>query len=68
MKYLSITDYSVILCYCCFLAGLGLYLKKRASRSIEDYFLGGRALPWWALGISGMASFLDLTGDRKSVV
>jgi Na+/proline symporter len=67
MKYLSITDYSVILCYCCFLAGLGLYLKKRASRSIEDYFLGGRALPWWALGISGMASFLDLTGTMVIV-
>jgi Na+/proline symporter len=29
---------------------------------MEDYFLGGRQLPWWALGVSGMASFLDLTG------
>lgn len=62
MKYLSITDYGVIVFYCTCLVGLGLYLKRRASASLEDYFLGGRSLPWWALGISGMASFLDLTG------
>ena len=29
---------------------------------VMDYFLGGRQLPWWVLGISGMASFLDVTG------
>jgi Na+/proline symporter len=41
---------------------LGLALKKRATSSLEDYFIGGRKLPWWALGISGMASFLDASG------
>ncbi len=55
-------DYTVIAVYLSFLVGLGLYLQKRASASLEDYFLGGRKLPWWALGISGMASFLDITG------
>ncbi|MBN1292445.1 MAG: sodium:solute symporter [Candidatus Latescibacteria bacterium] len=39
-----------------------MYLKKMASQSLDDYFLGGRKLPWWALGVSGMASFLDITG------
>ena len=67
MKYLSVTDYTVIACYLMFLVGLGLYLKKRASGSMEDYFLGGRKMPWWALGISGMASFLDLTGTMVIV-
>lgn len=67
MNYLSLMDYGVIIFYCCFLVGMGLYLKRRASRSMEDYFLGGRALPWWALGISGMASFLDLTGTMVIV-
>ena len=67
MKYLSVTDYTVIACYLACLVGLGLYLKKRASGSMEDYFLGGRKMPWWALGISGMASFLDLTGTMVIV-
>ena len=62
MQNLNNIDYAVIGVYFCFLVGLGLYLKKRASASLEDYFLGGRKIPWWALGISGMASFLDITG------
>jgi Na+/proline symporter len=62
MKYLNTLDYGVIVIYFAFLIGLGLYLKKKASASLEDYFLGGRSLPWWALGMSGMASFLDITG------
>ncbi|MCD6174414.1 MAG: sodium:solute symporter [Planctomycetes bacterium] len=62
MRYLGGLDYTVIVVYFAFLVGLGLYLQKKASASVEDYFLGGRQLPWWALGISGMASFLDITG------
>ncbi len=62
MSYLNSIDYTVIIIYFSALICLGLYLKKKASASLEDYFLGGRKLPWWALGISGMAFFLDITG------
>ena len=62
MANLNAVDYCVIAVYFSILVGLGLYLKGRASASLEDYFLGGRRMPWWALGISGMASFLDITG------
>lgn len=66
-KYLGTTDYAVMVCYFAFLVGLGLVLRRKASASVEDYFLGGRQLPWWALGVSGMASFLDLTGTMVIV-
>lgn len=62
MDYLNRVDYTCIAVYVLCLVSLALYLRKRASASIEDYFLGGRRLPWWALGFSGMASFLDITG------
>jgi len=62
MGYLNTVDYGIIGAYFCLLLGLGLLLKRRASASIEDYFIGGRRLPWWVLGVSGMASFLDVTG------
>lgn len=62
MSQLNTVDYTVIVIYFCCLVALGLFLKKMASQSLEDYFLGGRRLPWWALGISGMASYLDITG------
>jgi len=62
MGSLNSVDYTVILIYFGFLVALGLFLRKKASQSLEDYFLGGRKLPWWALGLSGMATWLDVTG------
>lgn len=67
MRYLNYFDYVLIGVYFSILIVLGLYLKRKASASLEDYFLGGRKLPWWALGISGMASFLDITGTMLIV-
>ena len=62
MGSLNSIDYGVIVIYLGLLVAMGFYLKKKASQSLEDYFLGGRKLPWWALGITGMAQFLDITG------
>ena len=36
----------------------GLRLTKR-SDELEGYFLGGRSLPWWAVGLSVMATQLS---------
>ena len=62
MWSLNTIDYSVIGAYLAALVVLGLALERMASKSLEDYFIGGRRLPWWALGVSGMAFFLDMTG------
>ncbi|KPK44647.1 MAG: sodium:solute symporter [Phycisphaerae bacterium SG8_4] len=62
MDSLNSIDYAVIIFYLGLLVAMGFYLKNKASQSLEDYFLGGRKLPWWALGITGMAQFLDITG------
>ena len=67
MSSLSTTDYLVIAVYLLVLVGLGFYFRKRASKSLEDYFLGGKRLPWWAMGISGMASFMDMAGTMLIV-
>lgn len=67
MKYLNATDYTVIAIYFLILILLGVYLQKRASQNIEEYFLGGHKLPWWAMGVSGMASFLDVAGTMLIV-
>jgi len=62
MNYLSAIDYLIIACYFTVLIAIGLILRRRASKSLEDYFIGGRKMPWWALGMSGMASWLDISG------
>jgi Na+/proline symporter len=35
---------------------IGLIFTKRAGRSLEQYFLSGRKLPWWLLGTSMVAT------------
>lgn len=55
-------DYLIIIGYLLILIGIGLYLQHRASRSTDSFFLGDKSLPWWALGASGMASNLDVSG------
>ncbi|MGB6647305.1 MAG: sodium:solute symporter, partial [Bacteroidota bacterium] len=55
-------DYLIVGAYLALMIAVGLLFGKRASRSIENYFLGGRTLPWWMLGASGMASNLDVSG------
>ncbi len=58
----NVFDYILMGVYVLGLVILAFYLKKKAAAGLEDYFLGGKKLPWWALGISGMASQLDMAG------
>ena len=62
MRFLGIGDYAVILAYFGVLIGIGVYFRKRAAASMEDYFLAGRKMPWWALGLSQMTFWFDMTG------
>jgi Na+/proline symporter len=62
MRYLGIGDYAVILAYFAILIGIGSFFRKKAAASMEDYFLAGRRMPWWALGLSQMTFWFDMTG------
>ena len=55
-------DLAVIAVYLVAIVVAGVYLTRLASRDIDSYFLGGRRMPWWLLGISGTASYFDVTG------
>ena len=60
-------DYAIVVAYLAALAVIGAVIARRAGRSTEHYFLGGRSMPWWALGASGMASNLDVAGTMTVV-
>jgi len=51
-------DYTVIGVYLILLLAMGIYFSRR-QKSQVDYFVGGRALPWWAIGLSTMATQLS---------
>ena len=62
MHSLHLVDYVIIITYLALSCGAGLLMAKKANSSMEHYFLGGRSLPWWMLGVAGMANWFDLTG------
>lgn len=64
---MHVIDYTIIGVYLISIVLVGLYLKRKASSGIESYFLGGRNIPWWALGASGMASNTDIAGTMIGV-
>src|SRR5919106_1739739 len=53
---LSLADWIIIAVYFVVSASIGLYYTKRAGRSLADYFLSGRSLPWWLAGTSMVAT------------
>jgi SSS family solute:Na+ symporter len=55
---LSWPDYTVVLVYICLLAGMGWYFARK-QRSNEEYFLAGRNIPWFAVGLSIIATLLS---------
>jgi SSS family solute:Na+ symporter len=48
---LHLADVVVLVVYCALTLGLGLYFSRRQT-STDNYFLGGRNFPGWALGLS----------------
>ncbi len=59
---LPLIDILIIAVYFILVILIGIFLSRLASKGIDDYFLGGRRIPWWVLGASGSASNFDMTG------
>jgi Na+/proline symporter len=43
-------DWIIVAGYLVFALAVGLFFRRRAGRSISEYFLSGRNLPWWIVG------------------
>jgi SSS family transporter len=52
-------DWAVVGLYFLFMLVVGLYFMRRASRSLADYFVSGRDLPWWVIALSAVATYTD---------
>lgn len=53
---LSLLDWIIIGAFLLLSLGIGLYFRKEAGKSLTDFFLGGRNLPWYVAGISMVAT------------
>ena len=53
---LSFLDWSIVGFFLLLTLFIGVWLSKRASKSLTDFFLGGRSFPWYVAGISMVAT------------
>jgi len=49
-------DWIVVCLYIAVTLVTGLYFARRAGRQTDEFFLGGRSMPWWLLGTSMVAT------------
>ncbi|MEA5469859.1 sodium:solute symporter family protein [Spirulina sp. 06S082] len=50
----------IVLLYLALAMGLGLFLTGRGSKSLVDFFVSGRSLPWWLAGTSMAATTFSI--------
>ncbi|HNT81124.1 MAG TPA: Na+:solute symporter, partial [Bacteroidia bacterium] len=54
--HLHVIDWIIIFAFLGISFFIGFYYKNQSSKSLSDYFLGGRQLPWYLAGISMVAT------------
>ena len=55
-------DLFIIAAYVVATVGIGFWISRKASKSIQNYFLGGNEIPWYALGLSNASGMFDISG------
>ncbi|EKV01874.1 Na+/proline symporter [Leptolyngbya sp. PCC 7375] len=53
-------DWLIVVAYLIFTMVLGIYLSRKASGSLVDFFVSGRSLPWWLAGTSMAATTFSI--------
>ena len=53
---LSTLDYTFIIVFFSLVLGIGIYVSKKSGESSSEFFLSGRTMPWWLLGLSMVAT------------
>ena len=53
---LSFLDWFIIIFFLSLTLGIGVYVSKKAGRDSSEFFLSGKNMPWWLLGVSMVAT------------
>ncbi len=53
---LTSLDYIIIISFFIISLGIGIYAAKSAGKNSSEFFLSGRNMPWWLLGVSMVAT------------
>ena len=53
---LTTLDWGIIVIFFMLSLGIGIWASKKAGKDVTEFFLSGRKMPWWLLGISMVAT------------
>ena len=56
---LGVLDWSILAGYFALLIASGVYFSRKQQASTDDYFLGGRSMPFWAVAVSIVATSMS---------
>ena len=57
---MSPLDWAVVVAYLALTLVLGLIVARRGARSLAEFFVGGRAIPWWLAATSMAATTFNV--------
>ncbi len=63
---LSTLDWAIIAGYFLFALAVGIGVSRQAGKNMEEFFLSGRNMPWWLLGVSMVAT--TFSSDTPNLV
>ena len=63
---LSSLDWYILAAFFITLLSIGFWASKKAGKSVNEFFLSGRNMPWWLLGISMVAT--TFSADTPNLV
>ena len=59
-------DWGIIVAYFVISLLIGLFVAKTSGKSVAEFFLSGRNMPWWLLGVSMVAT--TFSADTPNLV
>jgi SSS family solute:Na+ symporter len=55
-------DIGIIVGYFVLVILIGLWVSRKGVKDMDSYFLGGKTLPWYMLGVSDASGMFDISG------
>ena len=63
---LTTLDWSFVIAFFTVSLAIGLYVSRKAGKNTTEFFLSGRNMPWWLLGVSMVAT--TFSADTPNLV
>jgi SSS family solute:Na+ symporter len=57
---MSLLDWAIVALYLAGSLALGLFVARRGARNMAEFFVGGRAIPWWLAATSMAATTFNV--------